>query len=627
MALAVGSLARVHGLGSRADVNGQQVLIESFIEPRLRWGVYCEALSERLALKASNLELIQAPLPAPTKVTLIIQSSLLPHASNAAVLQAMQSVGMCCNRDSAPETTAQLRSFPLSAEDLLVYSTVGSVEPPAVAMLRMVVTLLVAPSTSMARISVPGGPSESDTFYRNSIGLALIAIVEHTMKWPPACCIKPAVSSKHTRTQMNCNCDDGAAGADYRTTLVRWRDAFAYRFGVPLRGSGPLALWAKLQVRTLHSMPSEMLPDEPKIAAEEHSGDAGLHVEPGWLTGASASQVRNAATGAIISRDGDSIKLPGASAIDLLRVLPVADESGSTCACSLPSDAGHVGGDAAYTGASFDGLPAPLLEVARLFEKLRVKLCVSTGRLLLECADLVILKPEAADKTSDGLSSTDTDVTRLLKDGSLHARTHDSGSQSRSLRPSIALMLILCADDYCADVADCGTLHVATSRARHQIQPEAGTLVLMDCTSVERALFVRQQRAHTCIVCVLYEGAVQRMGYSGRVNLASLVLLERGADRCADKRCEESHEENSDKDGWTGNEARTIVSHGEEDHRARQHALQILGLVETHPARPQARTSTGACADTDRVDGSAYDHEATDGAVVRAAWRLLGLID
>ena len=628
MALAVGSRARVHGLRNRADVNGHYVVVEAFIEASLRWGVHCEALSERLALKADNLESVHAPPPSPTEVSLIIQSSLLPHASNATALQALQAIGMHITRDAAPEITARLRSFPLTANDLLAYSIIGSKEPPAIAMLRMVCTLLVAPSRSLARLSTLGGASENGCFYRGSIGLALVAIVEHSMSRPEA------------------------AAHEYRSTLVRWRDAFAHRFGVPLHGSGPLALWARLQVRALLNAPSQMLPDEPEIAAVASCARAaltlstGLHVERIWLAGASLARVRDAALLTLKQRHGRAAVLQGhASAVDLvgesLMSAGGVDSSSRACSCALSpqrcqrcSDgAGDLEGGDKSIGECFDGLPVPLVEVARLFERLRVELCVSTGRLLLECAQLLLL--HFTGDAAEGRPIS-TDVTRLLRGGLLPRDQSHSGDCThfglRAARPSIAVLLLIPGDNSCAEADASGAFEVDTCHALHRVLPEAGTLILVDCASVERAAFLRRRQARACIACVLYEGSVQRLHNSGCVNLASLVLLERGSHDEADhgcvgdvEHCKEHHDEGTDASA-------RMVSVNQSD-QERQHALQALGLIDAYPLRPAAlrHTPGGAFAkaytDGPKVADNHAAEVSADTGIDRTAWRLLGLID
>ena len=304
----IGDTCVVHGLRGRADLNGTEVVLLEYLESDRRWGVQSVSdASCHLSLKPDNLDVIP---PSPCTVRLWLNPSLLPHADNLQAMRALSSIGLCTHRDD-PRIGEAVQPFEMSPEDLLTYEAVDGIEPASVAMLRLICWLLVAPSTSLRQLSTAGSGQAAggNSFDRGAVGRALISVVDYSQ----------------TRA-------GAAPRADLTATLLRWRAAFARRFGVRLEGTDSHARWTRLQLAAHMVPPAEMLPGgEPDAAAvaarassallqraprdDDGGGDgptgggcggsgaradavapaAGVHVEGAWLCAEATARVRMAA--------------------------------------------------------------------------------------------------------------------------------------------------------------------------------------------------------------------------------------------------------------------------------------------------------------------------------------------
>ena len=547
----IGSRALVRGLRGRPELNGMECVLLEYLDSTGRWGVQSVADSSlHLSLKPDNLDPIHTaamPITAatmPVAVRLWINASLLPHSENCATMDALKSVGVCHVGRDNPAAANAIEPFVLSADDLSAYESVGAVEPASVAMLRLVCWLLVAPSTSLARLStIGGGQAAGGSFDRGAIGRALIASVDFSM----------------LRTS-----DGGSAAGPSavveeearRHTLLRWRAAFARSFGVRLDGDSAHAAWSRMQVQAQLTLAEEMLRSEPETAGvarrassallNEGRGSNGVHLESGWLRGVDLDRVCDAVHKALVRVSPSAVTTQ-----DLVRT-PVADES---------DDARPIepGGNV----SSHVPLPSAIIEVARLVERLRLELCAFTGRLLLESVQMLAVHVGVTQPTQ---------LTRLVRDspeGDAEMGAQDHAD--RATRPSMALLLFLG-----------GTCRLSLAE-RTVGEASAGTLVLVDCHAASQVSLGPAHTPVVCIACTFFEGSVHRFHSSGAVNLASLVLLdeeddeERGATNHHDQDVGVDHDEPVVADELQG-AVDDVVD--EQDDPARVSAWRLLGLID-----------------------------------------------
>lgn len=563
-----GAHAVVRGLRGRPELNDVEVELLEYLPTTGRWGVRIVNDATHLSLKPDNLEVLT---PRMLSVRLWLNPSLLPHSSNARVLDVLREIGIChVGRDDLSAASA-VDPFEMSADDLAAYEDTQSVEPASVAMLRFVCWLLVAPSASLAQLSTAGGGrAASGSFERGAIGRALVAVVDYSLSMG---CTSAGGSSDGTRTQEE----------ERRRTLLRWRAAFARTFGLRLDGQSPHTIWTRVQVHALSAL--SLLSAEPETAAvaqrasralrEEARGTSdGVHVEDGWLRDELLSSVRAAAEETLSHPAYDHHRRPSrvVATIDLLRTA-ISEAHGGAAATA--------------------GLAPPLIEVARLLERLRLELCSCTGRALLECASLLLIH------ATGGAGAIDVgQFVRDSPDSDAQAGEQEAlDTSQRRTKPSLMLLVFLGPGG-----VDVGA--GALSLADHLVAiPRAGTLVLLDSAVAARASLQPVGMAPTvCVACTFFEGSVHRFHSSGAVNLASVVLLDEA------------------RDARRVDEATDARSHGDEP---------------SHTNNPLPSAHTAACRDdisvahVSQADGKVRsdEEEVEEDMSAVAAWRALGLVD
>lgn len=493
-------------------------------------------------------------------VTLLLAPSMLPHADDEVRWQALRAVGY--GGEGRGGLVSSMMDFELDPADLAAYA---SSEPPSVAMLRFIVWLLVAPCASLANLLTTGKPSD-DNVERGAIGRALVALTDFNLG-------------------MIDDDDQCAAGERYcqRESLLAWREVFRRRFGIPSPGASLKACWAALQMRACLTPPEHMLPSEPASDAVGRRARAtlcdggalaatprapGVHCEEGWLSGASLERIRCAARECM----GRAAAAAAAAAASGGALSADATSGGALGGGALSGGAISGGGADEAAGAArrcrvldllaperLATLPAALLELGRLVERLRLELGEATGwplqdvaEMHLRCVPAGVGEARTLDAQADQADQADQakrpfDPVEQEADSEAPAGSPAGPSGGRSVvddeasdgcrraersisRRSLSLLLFLPEDGWDADVHG-GTHHfevrggAASSASAPEVvvAPRAGSLVLFDSEAVPHRM-APATRELLYVACWLREGAVAKYHRSGLVNLASVVL-------------------------------------------------------------------------------------------------------